>query len=834
MTLLGALVLTFGLPVATPGGPASASAPKAKKGKVRKKLRAKAPTGLWVSSSTDNHKSGHIRFSLKGRANAKKGTLIGRARLVFRARIGKRPFRVIATPGKIRLRAGVRTHGKAKLNARGRNYMARACSEPRARRHVTMFYRHRGSKTKRKIFRGGAGCPRPVMPVVIRRPTTPSCDPTDPALCLLPFPNDHFAKNDESTPTGLRLNLADDQMPANEDGARINAADYNAADGFSPGQPILTQVPGLDNPAALTRTDAAPVNQIGRYAEADAPVVLLDTETGERVPLWVELDSQADSPGRTMLQIHPAVPLDPERRYVVALRNLKRADGSRIEARSPFREVRDSSNIWKVPAGMGDWQNLRLQRMIEELENAGIARKDLYLTWEFTVASDRSTTGRLLSIRDRAFETLGDTNMADRVVSGQAPAFTIDSTERFTPAQDSRIARTVRGRVTVPCFLAPDCGVGGRYTLDGSGLPTRNGNWQAPFVCIIPRSAESAPARASVYGHGLFHVKEEVEGLNHRRLSHDHNIVQCATAQIGMSSDDVLNTLTGILPDLSHFPQLADRIQQGILNELFLGRLMVHPQGLVSDPAFRVEEQVGGDPVITTGPATRLGYSGYSLGGILGGTFTAVAPDADRGVLGVPGLRFSLLLPRSTQYDPFGALLGASYPDPLERSLILSLLQQLWDRGEPNGFAKRITSNPLPNTPPHEALILAAIGDHQVSNFSTDILARAIGAGARQPLIDHDRWPGMDLGWGVPGITGYPFAGSGLIYADTGPTRPGPAGTDPPPLSNLPNRSGVDPHSAVWSVPAMRQATSDFLQVNGKVTDPCGPDPCYAGGWTGP
>jgi hypothetical protein len=39
-----------------------------------------------------------------------------------------------------------------------------------------------------------------------------------------------------------------------------------------------------------------------------------------------------------------------------------------------------------------------------------------------------------------------------------------------------------------------------------------------------------------------------------------------------------------------------------------------------------------------------------------------------------------------------------SYPDETERPLVLNLIQMLWDRGEPNGYAHRITTNPLPDT----------------------------------------------------------------------------------------------------------------------------------------
>ena len=43
-----------------------------------------------------------------------------------------------------------------------------------------------------------------------------ACDFTDPAVCLYPWPNDHYTKRDDSTPTGRRLALKRSSMPRNK------------------------------------------------------------------------------------------------------------------------------------------------------------------------------------------------------------------------------------------------------------------------------------------------------------------------------------------------------------------------------------------------------------------------------------------------------------------------------------------------------------------------------------------------------------------------------------------------------------------------------------------
>ena len=42
-------------------------------------------------------------------------------------------------------------------------------------------------------------------------------------------------------------------------------------------------------------------------------------------------------------------------------------------------------------------------------------------------------------------------------VAGQAPPFQVTQVETFTPEQNAQLARRVRGTVSVPCYLEPNC-----------------------------------------------------------------------------------------------------------------------------------------------------------------------------------------------------------------------------------------------------------------------------------------------------------------------------------------------------------------------------------------
>ena len=393
--------------------------------------------------------------------------------------------------------------------------------------------------------------------------------------------------------------------------------------------------------------------------------------------------------------------------------------------------------------------------------------------------------------------------------------------------EDDIIQRRVEGTVEVPCYLdQPGCPAGSRFKLGPDGQPLRTpGNvYNANFICNIPRSVTSAtPGRVSLYGHGLFGGAGEVNSISRLEIASKHRVVLCAADWIGMSGGDVPNTIT-ILRDLSGFPELADRLQQGMLDFLFLGRTMIHPKGFEASLAFWDK----GGPLIDT---DRLYYSGGSQGGIAGGALTAVAPDFTRSVLIVPAMNYSLLLTRSVDFDPFASVLYPAYPDELTRPLLLSLIQTLWDRGEPDGFAQHMTDDPYRNTPAHTVLLHMAVGDHQVANVATQVEARTIGARLRVPAVDPGRDTAREPFYGIKPIRRYPYHGSALVVWDIGPLR-GNLGTPTPPDTNTPPELGVDPHGLTGRESAAQDQFAQF--IDGVFVDVCGASPCHAAGWTGP
>ncbi len=670
---------------------------------------------------------------------------------------------------------------------------------------------------------GGVGAP-----TALAKAPAADCQPYSGRPCLFPFPDNRLTRRDRASHTGLRVNLPAAAMPVNTKGIRVQVAPYDRSDGFSPGSAIVVHVPGLDNARALRRTGVVPLTDEAQSFARRQPVVLIDQATHRRQLIWAELDANAKGAANTDLLIHPARDLAEGHTYIVALRNLKTASGRLIAAPRWFALLRDGGRLSRGERS----QRARYAAIFRALKRAGIARNSaLYEAWSFTVESRQSLTERMLAIRNDAFAQLGDSNLADGVDAGRAPAFAITDTKPLTSPTGATLTQ-VDGTFQVPCYLLV-CGAGTaqgfHYGSTGpDAVPTQlPGNVAtAQFECIIPSVAGPGdPARISLYGHGLLGSRDEVTSGAVEALATGHDMVFCATDFWGLAQGDALNDAAAV-GNLNLLPAFTDRLQQGALNSLYLGRLMLNPGGLASSPVF----QQGGRPLIET---SNLYYDGNSQGGIEGGMLTALSPDFRRAVLGVSGMDYAnLLVQRSLDFAPFGSILYSSYRDQSLHPLILDLIQQLWDRGDPDGYAEQMTSHPLPDTPSHQVLMQIAYGDHQVSMYAAAVEARTIGASAYQPALDltTNRKRDRNLFYGIPQIRAFPFGGSAIEIWDSGPGH-----TQPPPLGNVAPKNtsaNVDPHEDPRNTPAAQDQISDFLQPAGAVVDVCNGAPCRSYDYT--
>lgn len=618
------------------------------------------------------------------------------------------------------------------------------------------------------------------------------CDPISPEQCLLPFPNDYFTVADESTPTGRRVALVAESLPANIAGDHIDPTEWNRLDGFSPGAPLLVPA-GTD----IDTDQLAGVANIAASLADDARVIAVDAASGERLATWTESDANAPDGEQSTLIVRPASNWPETHTIVVGIRTLTDITGELVPPSTAFRAYRD-----RLETTDASFEARRdtMEAGFATLAEHGVERDDLWLSWSFTVASSDAIAGRMLHIRDESFTALGD----------DVPTFRIDHVEA-TP--EPTMLRRITGTFDVPNWLSGDGEPGERFLLDADGLPRRGaGTIRANFVCTIPAGANAAaPARMSLYGHGLFGDADELNGDLAQPMGARYGIAYCGTDLIGMAEEDVPNAAT-ILQDLSRFPTLADRSQQGFLNSLFLARLLIHEQGLTSRPEF-------GD---ATGRAlldrSQLFYDGNSQGAILGGALCAVAIDFDRCVLGEAGMNYSTLLHRSVDFDVYKAIFDPNYSSQFDQLVGISLIQMLWDRSETNGYALHLGNNdPLPGSPKKTVLLLGAYGDHQVSEWSLQVEARTIGAKGHEPYVAIDRARAEEYGFGIAAL--HPnHTGSAYFLFDTG--------SPPSPFENLAPREGHDPHDDTPQIDAAMAIKDSFMRAGAEVVDACGDAPC--------
>jgi hypothetical protein len=649
----------------------------------------------------------------------------------------------------------------------------------------------------------------------------PDCDPLDASSCLLPFPSDHFTVSDRSTATRRRIDFPKGLLPS-VDGTTLDPTEWNRNDGFSPGTPILVKATGVD----LAASNLPTLSDIGASLRSSSGSVLVDMDTGKRLAHWAELDAGATSDDQRLLILHPAAALPEGHRIAVGLVGLRRADGTPLQPSLAFRTYRD-----RLGTSIGAIESRRpeMEQVLSALGGAGVSRSTLWLGWDFTVASERDLTERLVAMRDDAFRRVG----------AAGPAFTVDQVITDPAQLHPGIARLVRGTFAIPSYLTGTGAPGSslHYGPDHT-VPTYAGyDYHAPYSCQVPQSAVTgAPgnARAVVYGHGLLGSHDEGETSHVAKVASTDDLVYCATDWLGMSENDLGNAAQSLM-NITHFSTVADRSQQGILDTAMLARLMIGTKGLGTNAAF---QNAQGRSVIATGQAY---FDGNSMGAIMGGAATAIAPDWTKAVLGVASMDYSLLLDRSTDFEQYLPVLQHAYPSRIDQEIIYGVIQMLWDRGETDGYAEQLGSSPLPGSKKKQVVLHLALGDHQVTNAAGEYEARTIGARLREPALAAGRNPEAKP-YGLPAIPSYPWNGNAVIYFDSG--------TLPPPLVNVPPTSSPtwiatcgaldpqiiadprcrDPHEDPRRAPESIAMKDDFFRPGsaGAVVDTCKGQPCVA------
>jgi hypothetical protein len=639
------------------------------------------------------------------------------------------------------------------------------------------------------------------------------CDPLTPSYCGFPYPNDYWTVADATTVTGLRLALPEVTMPADRNGRRSKPGAFNEMDGFSPGISAMTHFPGA------TVAGLASPDSIEDSLEAESPTVIIDAETGERVPHWAELDEWAvqakiridageEKPNFPTLtrdvaelreeqafMVRPAIRLNDATRYIVAIRNVQDGEGELVPPSPGFEALRDDE---PSEDPVIESRRAHFEGIFETLEGAGIAREDLQIAWDFTTASRENNTGAMLHIRDDAFAKYPD-----------GVPYTI---EVVTDTPMEGMACRLEITFDMPLYMTGG-ETGELLNLGDDGLPEQNGTYPYAAAMFVPLSAQGEVAAPLVeVGHGQLGAKEQVFG--YREIWAQGNLAGFGLDHVGFSSDDVPTVVSAILGgDLSTFRAIPERMHQGLLN--FLVAMRTLSREAEGGPTTTLNQTLANECGGAKIDGTKRYYFGGSQGGILGASIMALNLDIERGLLAVPGQSYNLLLNRSGNFDEYAGQLYTNYGwNALDMQMNLALIQGLWDRAEPTGYSKYIRTNLLPGTPAHDVLIQVSKADHQVTNLGAHIMARTIGGVVNlAPLIRPV--------WGLE-VTGEnePHTGSAMLEVDFG--------NPDPPITNIPHWGDTmqDPHGRAAELSGLGPALLNFYET-GQIQNPCD-GPCDA------
>ena len=403
---------------------------------------------------------------------------------------------------------------------------------------------------------------------------------------------------------GRRIAFNDLVMPKNRFGKPIEARDFNHSDGFSPGQAIFTQRPGPRHARGVPQLEpAADRRSRAVAAQADSPVVVINARTLERHLVWAEIDSNPADPADRNLIIRPAKNFDEGdalHRRAAQPRATPTATGSPPATRSPATATGKAT----------DARAAHMDDIFATLRKAGVAAQAACSSRGTSPSPARRArrTGCSRSATARSSE-LGDHNLADCKVAGRSPTFD-DQPRPRRRASRSELPDEARSTAsaTTPSRTAASrarsaarssCRASStrraarrasqfRYVPGTDGLVPLQlpGNTTAyDFTCNIPR--HDGPLRPALYGHGLLgDHRSEINQGQLKDLGVEHGFLFCAVDWNGMAFKDI-PTVLQILQDLSRFPALTDHVQQGYLGFLFLGRAMLHDQGIFTRRGVR-------------------------------------------------------------------------------------------------------------------------------------------------------------------------------------------------------------------------------------------------------
>lgn len=512
-----------------------------------------------------------------------------------------------------------------------------------------------------------------------RTPLTRACDEVDPTRCLLPWPSNAFTVADDTTPTGLHLEVDLSSLNNRDDGRVLSRAD-----GFSRVSSVIAGFPVLVDPATAE-------GAVRLYlAQHDHP------DRGREIPVRVEVVVVEDT-GESLVIAHPLAPLEAGADHVVVIdSSLHTADGGMIDT-----ERGTLLALAQVPAHTEDEAALTgyhapLRAFLEE---QSIDPRNVLRAWDFTTRSAEDPIRRLRAMRQAAIDAVDAGDVTVR----------IDSVVHHA---EGPLATVVEGHlVGLPDYLV-ETGL----SIDESGEALAIGTREAPFRIALPRG--TGDYRMLMYGHGT--------GGTVQDANFDDAITGAGAAKFGIeyygwTESTVIGTFVGLRQLALGSSVAAAGLVQAIADA---GALRRAASTILGDVLSAPELGGEANPHAGRRPDDSIPvWVGGSLGGTMGLIFAASDPEVEHAVLNVPGAGWATWVRHAAQFGYIEGLISSSNGGPLNVPIAVAISQTMLDEADGASWV-----DVLADEHPVMALVQESIGDPVMPNAATEMVGRITGA----------------------------------------------------------------------------------------------------------
>ena len=504
-----------------------------------------------------------------------------------------------------------------------------------------------------------------------------------------------------------------------------------------------------------------------------ATVELYRVKDAKKVPVTVEL-AQDDL---RRVQVTPEqVPLEPRTTYALVLRQgIRDAQGKPvhpmlighfISAKQPLilGGKKQIESLDDESAERLEWARQHAAPLLDAL-----GRESVLLAWPFTTMSAVEPLVQAAQLPETLKLPVEPKELVEKTPAKAASEFPIGALSVL------RVKKVFEGKIATADYLDP-----------ATRKPYPDGSYKErwiPFTLTIPDSADPAtPLPVVIFGHAICTERRFVlavaDGLSKQGfavigidLPYHGTRAQCAwngpvcfpdplsktgdmicpdPCQSGSScgSDGQCRDKNGTITELSKWPVIPMNQASGaaFIELDSIAGTMAHFRQAVIDLAALSRAVRKGTWKAHVGysfDASKLGYLGQSLGGILGGTYVAVDHSIKRAVLNVPGGNLVPMFQESLYF-------GTHIDNFLKREEIeegtaeyqrfLLIARWFMDAVDPINVAPYLVKQPLPGATgknDRSVMIQMATLDFIIPNDSTKLLATVAGVPRKDYTAEH-------------------------------------------------------------------------------------------------